>query len=394
MINILNIPYFAGGLSHLIPLYVLHHKYLRNNIEINNQFLVSNNLQKILKMQNINCVSMDYFSNDDLLNSNDYPKLVEYLVEKEKEAFSIVKPSLIIEDISFTSPLIAEKNDVPRISIQRTGLFRSIDKRYRNDNHVHSIIKGNSLGKSLNFSNLNNLKLPIFNDSDLCYFQQYLTPKVKLIPGIPTIECLPEHIENRESYFYCGPLIIMDKPSKNLSNRLEVFLNNNKQKPIVFITTGTIDRTPIENYIEFFVNNNYAVITTCNCEINQVYTKEVFYNKLLPLHYICGISNLVIHQCGSGMYHYPIINRVPSITLGTQCYDREDIALRLQELGVSGHIPHPDDDSNYWSFFLEMVNKFEQNTLINYEMMDRLRVEINEIMSNFKMNKVIQYAFS
>ncbi|QZK91027.1 hypothetical protein K5V07_11210 [Flavobacterium sp. CHNK8] len=394
MITILNIPYFAGGLSHLIPLYVLHHKYLRNNSEINNQFLVSNNLQKILKMQNINCVSLDYFSNDDLLNSNDYPQLVEYLVEKEKEAFSIVKPSLIIEDTSFTSPLIAEKNDIPRISIQRTGFFRSIDKQYRNENHGHSIMKGNSLGDSLNFSNLNNLELPKFDDSDLCFFQQYLTPKVKIIPGIPTIERLPENIENRGSYFYSGPLIIMDKPSKNLSIRLEEFLNNNKKKPIVFITTGTIDRTPIENFIEFFVQNNYAVITTCNCEINDAYPKEVFYNKLLPLHYICGISNLVIHQCGSGMYHYPIMNRVPSLTLGTKCYDREDIALRLQELGVSGHIPHPDDDSNYWDIFLKKVNKFEQNTLTDYEMIDRLRVEINEVASNFKMNKVIQYAFS
>jgi hypothetical protein len=94
------------------------------------------------------------------------------------------------------------------------------------------------------------------------------------------------------------------------------------------------------------------------------------------------------------MYHYPIINRVPFLTLGTQCYDREDIALRLQELGVSGHIPHPDDNPNYWNVFLEMVNRFEKNTLTDYEMMDKLQVEINEAMSNFEMDKVIQYAFS
>jgi hypothetical protein len=103
LINILNIPYFAGGLSHLIPLYVLHHRYLKNNAKFNNQFWVSNNLQNILKIQNISSVSMDYFDNDDFLKSNDYLKLTEYLVEKEKEAYNIVKPSLIIEDISFTS---------------------------------------------------------------------------------------------------------------------------------------------------------------------------------------------------------------------------------------------------------------------------------------------------
>jgi hypothetical protein len=91
-------------------------------------------------------------------------------------------------------------------------------------------MKGNNLEKSMIFSNLNNAKLPEYNDSDLYFFQQYLKPKVKIIPGIPTIERLPEDIENRESYFYSGPLIIMDKPSNNLSERLDEFLNNNKTK--------------------------------------------------------------------------------------------------------------------------------------------------------------------
>lgn len=186
----------------------------------------------------------------------------------------------------------------------------------------------------------------------------------------------------------------MDKPSSSLSSRLDEFLNSNKQKPIVFITTGTIDQTPIENFIEFFIKRNYAVITTCNCEINETYKQEIFYNKLLPLHYICGISNLVIHQCGSGMYHYPIMNRIASLTIGTQCYDREDIALRLQELGVSGHIPHPNDNPDYWHIFVEMVDKFEKNTLTNFYMIDKLRTEINETMSNFKMEKVIEYALA
>ncbi|AZA86475.1 hypothetical protein EG349_06575 [Chryseobacterium shandongense] len=136
------------------------------------------------------------------------------------------------------------------------------------------------------------------------------------------------------------------------------------------------------------------MITTCDHPVNEKYKQEVFYNKLLPLNYICGISNLVIHQCGSGMYHYPIMNRVPSLTVGTQCYDREDVALRLQELGVSAHIPHPDDNADYWNIFLDMVDKFEKNTLINYKMMDQLRTEIEETMSGFKIEKVIEYALA
>jgi hypothetical protein len=392
--NILTIPYIAGGLSHLIPLYVLQQRYLRNNIGVKNQFLVNSNSQRFLMMQGMPCVPIDYVFEEDLIASNNLLRINECVVEMEKKAYDIVKPSLIIEDTSFSTPLIAEKNHLPRISIQRTGIFRSIDNRYRNPKHVHSMQKGSFIERPAFFSNLNNFEKPTLNESDSYFLQQYAKPKVKIIPGIPSIERLPENIEDRESYFYSGPLLVIDKPSKNLSDRMDEFLNSNKHKPIVFITTGTIDRTPIEKFIEFFVKRDYAVITTANCDINEVFKQEIFYNKFLPLNYICGISNLVIHQCGSGMYHYPIMNKVPSLTIGTQCYDREDIALRLQELGVSGHIPHPDDNPNYWNVFLEMVNRFEKNTLINYDMMDRLQIEINETMSNFKMEKVIQYALS
>jgi UDP:flavonoid glycosyltransferase YjiC (YdhE family) len=186
----------------------------------------------------------------------------------------------------------------------------------------------------------------------------------------------------------------MDKPSQNLLESLCPFLSLNNQKPIVFVTTGTVDRTPIENFIEFFIKRNYAVITTCDCMINEVYKQEVFYSKFLPLNYICSISSLVVHHCGSGMYHYPIMHGVPTLTIGTQCYDREDIALRLQELGVSGHIPHPEDNSNYWRIFIEFVEKFENNKLVNFKSIEKLKSEIEQTMSGFKMEKVIEYALS
>lgn len=392
--NILTVPYITGGISHLIPLYVLQLKHLTSNIGVKNQFLVNNNIQLFLKTQGIQCVPIDYIFEENLLITNNFTRINQCVVEMEKNAYEIVKPSLIIEDTACLTPLIAEKNHIPRISIQRTGLFRSIDERYRNAKHIHSFQKGGNNEKPVSFSNSYSTEESMFNYTDLRFLQRYTKSKAKIIPGIATIEGLPEDIEDRESYFYSGPLLLMDKPSQNLSTKLEEFLNSNKLKPIVFITTGTVDRTPIKKFIEFFVKRNYAVITTCNCDINDAYKQEVFYNKLLPLNYICGISNLVIHQCSSGMYHYPIMNRVPSLTIGTQCYDREDIALRLQELGVSGHIPHPDDNPNCWNIFLEMVNRFEKNTLINYDMLDRLEIEISETISNFKMEKVIEYALA
>lgn len=389
--NILSVPYIFGGLSHFLPLCVLNQKFKTDN-NVKNYFLVNIAIQKFLKARNIPCVSIDYNLDLSLIENEKVQELNKFIMEMEEEAFNFVKPSIIIEDTSFLTPLIAEKNNVPRISIQRTGNFRTIDHSLRNSNHTHSLQKGSCYKKSE--LTLNSIQLSIFNDLDFSYLNNYQAPKVKIIPGIPSIECLPVDIDKRESYFYSGPLVVLDKPSTNLSKRIDEFLCINKGKPIIFITTGTIDRTPIENFIEFFVKRNYAVITTCNHEINETYKQEVFYNRLLPVNYICGISNLVIHQCGSGMYHYPLLNKVASLTLGTQCYDREDVALRLQELGVSGHVPHPDDNDDYWDIFLKMVDKFEKNELINYAIMDKLRNEITQTMMDFKMKKIIDYALA
>lgn len=393
--NILTLPYFAGGLSHLLPLYVLHHKYIKHQAGINNYFLVNNNWQRFLATQGIDSVPIDYFDNEALQQlSDDHVNAISYVVAKQQEAYDMAKPALVVEDTAFCAPLIAEKNEVPRISIQRTGIFRSIDERYRNRNHVHSMQKGEYIEKTDFFLSSNGAQMASFGDVDTHFLQKYNNPKVKVIPGIPSIERLPDDIADRDSYFYAGPLIVKDKPSKKLTARLDEFLMINKQKQIVFITTGTVDKTPIEQYIEFFVKRNYAVITTCDCAIKEVYPQEIFCNKLLPLHHICKVANLVIHQCGSGIYHYPIMNRAPFLTLGTQCFDREDIAQRLQQLGVSGHIPHPDDDSNHWNIFVELVDRFEKNTLTDYDMMDKLRKEIDETMASFKMEEAIQYALA
>lgn len=392
--NILSMPYFGGGLSHLLPLYVLNHKYIKSNSEINNYFLVNDRVQNFLKMRGVNYVPMDYFGEDEMRSfQGNLFTLREKLFSKQKQAYAKVKPDLIIEDCSFASPLIAEKNDIPRISFQRTGIFRSINKDYRNNNHLHSLEKEDSIEKSP-FANMSDSSVFKHEDSKTHFLKEYLKPKVKLIPGIPTIEKLPGDIENRDSYFYSGPLIVKDKPSQKLSIKLNKFLEENKGRQIVFITTGTVDRTPIQKYIEYFAEKGYAVITTSDNEYDEKYSKQILYNRLFPLHYICGISDLVVHQCGSGMYHYPIINRVPSLTIGTKCYDREDVALRLEQLGVSGHIPHPDDASNYFDVFEAMVEKFENKTLANFDMIDQLRAEIYDVTSNFNIEKVIKYALT
>jgi UDP:flavonoid glycosyltransferase YjiC (YdhE family) len=388
--TILNIPYFSGGLSHMLPLLALNNRY---NKSVNSYFLVHSNLQTFLKRKGVSCVPIDYFGNE-TEHIDNRKRAIEYVIKKEQEAYEKIKPTLIVEDCSLTSPLIAEKNNVPRISIQRTGFFRSIDESYRNPHHVHSMEKADSTQPPLANSTETVSEVLYNSEIDQNNFKRYRSAKAKIIPGIPSIECLPDDIENRRSYFYSGPLIVKDQPSRNLLIRLGIFFELNKNKPVVFVTTGTIDKTPVEKYIEYLAQHNYAVVTTNNCQIKEEYKQNVFHNTLLPLDYICKISDLVIHQCGSGIYHYPIMTKTAFLTIGTQCYDREDIAQRLQKLGVSGHIPHPDDNPDYWNIFTKLMNKFKENTLTDYSTMDKLKNEVNRTIANFRMEEVIKYALA
>jgi hypothetical protein len=55
----------------------------------------------------------------------------------------------------------------------------------------------------------------------------------------------------------------------------------------------------------------------------------------------------MIHHCGSGTYQYQIKHLLPAICVGSQCFDRDDVAMRLQELGVARYIPAPEEADGF-----------------------------------------------
>lgn len=389
--NILTIPVLTGGASHLIPLYVLHQRYFRR-MGVNNYFLVDKKYHSELSEQNINVVDLDYsISVEDMKTTT--ASIKSKIKKIEVDAFKITKPDIIIEDCNFNTPLISEKLNIPRISIHRTGFFRSQPINHRNQNHMHSLEKGENDKKFADISFILHKKdrsILKNKKTDLDFIKNYLNSKVKLIPGIPSIEILPSNIKNRDSYFYTGPLIVEDNPSSKLKEDLEIFFSNTMNSKRVFISTGLIDNCNIDEFVNELLNKNYAVISTN--KINSIPNKKVFYNPYLPLNYICNRVDLVIHHCGSGMYHYPILNEKPSITIGTQCYDREDVAIRLEQLKVSKHVPHPKDDKNYLNIFKNCITSFENRTLCDFQKLSNLKNEIHETMVNFNMDEVINYS--
>ncbi|WP_257669568.1 hypothetical protein [Parapedobacter tibetensis] len=390
--NILSIPSLVGGHSHLIPLFVFHQRYLRRLSYVNNFFLVGEQNKELLKASGINCVNLDY----SVRSHHSLEKLRREIFAAEQESFDLIKPSIVIEDNCFTSPLISEKNGVPRISVQRTGFFRSIDNRYRREHHIHSAEKddkGNRASRLLDFFHDQSQ----LNDStpESKFLKQYLNAKTKIVPGIRSIEILPDSLSDDTSYFFAGPLTVKDNPSDLLIKNLEKFFEANRDRRKVFLTLGLIDNTPAEAYIDYLVEQEFCVITTVDYIVKKDHERpRVFQNKFLPLDIVSSSVDLIIHQCGSGIYHYPILNEKPAITLGTLCYDREDVAMVLQMKQVSKHVPHPKDNENHFEIFVECVDQFKNGRLCSLPMLLSLKREIHQTMLEFDIEEVIKHTLS
>jgi hypothetical protein len=411
--NILSLGCTNAVHSHLIPLFVLHQRYFRRMQNVSSFFLLPEQLHDQYKRFGINVIQTDFavFNGDHLdeaLRLIDPTQKLRTIYDEYRTriqyAFDVTAPDIIVEDNEVFSTLLAEKNGIPRISIFRTGLFRSIDKEKRNPSHMHSMEK-TSAGRGFDASMIlkpkkrlsqlqrNHLKYTYLKD-DVDYFMNYLAPKTKLIPGIRSIEKLPEDIENKKSFFYTGPLLVEDNPSLKLQQEVKQFFASNKSRKKVFITTGLVDRDNVDVMIIYLLQKGYAVISTRKVSCAAQFNSQFLSNGFISLNFVCSEVDLVIHQCGSGTYHYPLLHEKPAITIGTQCYDREDVALRLEELHLSKHVPSPKDDEHYMDVFANHLGAFENGDLCDHAQIKKMKSEIYNTMLEFDMEKVIDYTLS
>jgi UDP:flavonoid glycosyltransferase YjiC (YdhE family) len=410
--NLLSMSCTNGVHSHLVPLFVLNQRYFRRMEGICNHFLLPAHLHSKYVQGGISVLPIDFspFDGEDLAQiSREDPqhqmqqRYAQY-TSKIEEAFRLSQPEVVIEDNELLSTLIATRQGIPRISIFRTGLFRSIEKHKRNPAHMHSMEK-TGMGRGLDASLILHpqkkisqlyrkfLKTTYLRDDVDC-FMDYLNARTKLIPGIPSIEVLPGDIPDRESYFYTGPLLVEDNPSDKLTAELDAFFYRNRSRKTVFITTGMVDQDNIQDILQCLLSKGYAIVSTRNLADPGKAGEQFFHNGFVSLNYICDKVDLVIHQCGSGMYHYPLLHRKPAITLGTQCYDREDVALRLQERELSRHVPSANDDRNFIRIFEDALLAFEKDQLASSAELGKVRDEIHRTMLDFDMEEVILHTIN
>jgi len=367
--RVLFVPNLSASISHGFPLLALSRRLLTLNCTT--AFLLPREMHDLFRSLGANVLDISHNS-----------------IATELLGYSRFKPTAVIEDASFTTSIASALGGVPRIAIQRFGSFPNA--KPRNPNHKHSL--GRDLETEEQARHLG-LSLPDANE-----------PAAAIIPAIQQIEPMPADFPNHASYHYCGPLLIEDLfsetgsyPTHNLRS-VEEFLERNGHVPIVYLTFGNIAQANPQILIAVRKMLAKGIAVVSNVAIDGLQTELLglyFHGKYLPMNLICSRASLVLHHCGSGTYHYPIMHGVAGIVLGTQCFDRDDIGARLQDLGACIYIPNSgkDDHDQFDPSFEHAVETYldqnSQKSISTRAVLGRLAEKIRITSSAFQFERLL-----
>lgn len=386
--RVLFVPMPEGGPAHLIPLLALNRMLAGSSVET--AFLMRRSQHEMVRQLGVNVLDIDHRNFTD----NGF--------RTELRAYRKFSPDVVVDDASLTTGYATEFSNLPRVAIQRTGMFPN--EGPRNPNHRHSI---RFLGDFKDLPDVSFLGLKQHRT-----FSDFFRAKSKVVPGVRSLEVLPDELRDDPSYHFSGPLLMddlfiqqfgqvrpetLDMDDFRKFGPLSDFFDRHAQRRVVYMTFGTMARasTPIYECIRYLLNEGIAVVSSIKVEELTAGQQELYYyGGYLPMHFVCSKVNLMIHQCGSGTYHYPILNNVPAITIGTQCFDREHVALRLEESGVSVHLPAPNECDDFVALFKKAVGEyFEPAGAFMAEKRRRLALlneEIRRTSSAFNFEEVLR----
>jgi uncharacterized small protein (DUF1192 family) len=389
--RVLFIP-LGGVISHCIPLIVLSR--MLDNAAFKTAFLLPRRQHRLAANFGLNVIDIDY-------DSNQYG---EGHFREELRGYGLFSPDVVIDDANVITGLAAAVADLPRVTILRTGMFPGgapCDPKY-----------GHSLGQGFDLSKWQDITYMGLPQPQT--FSDFFKAKCKIVPGIPSIEQLPPSLIHDPTYFFSGPLLLEDyimeqifnlsiphdgaRAAEELLMSLERFFAEHAQKRRVYITYGIVAKpgSPIVSCIRRLLRQRTAVVT--NVEVKDLSAEErqyYFKASYLPTSYVCKNVDMMIHVCGSGTYHYPIIHQLPAITIGTQTTDRDGVARRLQELGVSVYLEAPEERSDFEEAFQEAVERYYEDGALVAEMRQRMAAlndEISRTTAAFNLEEVIRKA--
>lgn len=385
--RVLFVPFYKGNIAHHIPLLALEKMLAETPAET--AFMLRADMQPLFRSLGANVLDIPHEG-----------------FRSEMKAYAEFSPDVVVDDYNFLSTSFATQlAGVPRVTIQRTGIFPG--SKPRNANHRDSGWDLDLVVKAI--PALSDLGLPQpQSPSDL------FDARIKIVPGIRLIELLPPPLEDDPTYVFSGPLLADDLlitqigrsgwkdfkigPSRDFSS-LKMFLDKNRRRKIVYVTVGTLADAHgvLLDCMRWLLETGFAIISSVRLrEDRAAQSESYYYAPYLPMHFVCSNADLMIHHCGSGTYHYPILHELAMITVGTMSYDRDDVAERLQELGATVHLPAPDENPEFMQAFKAAIgNYFESSGDFRrrkVESLSRLNKEVQRTASEFHFAEVLSRA--
>jgi UDP:flavonoid glycosyltransferase YjiC (YdhE family) len=348
--KVLFVPFPQGNIAHYIPLLALSRMLHGSSVQA--AFLLSPQMAELASHAGVEVLDIRHEG-----------------FRSELLAYGRYGPDVVVDDCSFqTTGFATALSRIPRITIQRTGYLPGAVPR----NKTHR----NSGGCSESELALLTRSMPDVTFMGLpqpSTFADLFRAEVSIIPSISSTEVLPPSVEDDPAYVFSGPLLLEDRLIHTFTARgldlsksrdflsLETFFDSHAQRKRVYATFGTLARPPaaLLECLKYLLSNDIAVVTSIKLD-NLVKGSEhlYYYAPYLPMHFVCSNVDLMVHHCGSGTYQYPLLHEVPAITVGTMCYDRDDIAVRLAELGVSVHLPAPEEDPGFVGAFKAAIERY------------------------------------
>ena len=383
--KVLFVPMLQGGLAHLLPLVALNKMLANTSVET--AFLVPREQHALLRAGGIEILDIDHQG-----------------FRSEIPAYKKYKPDVVVDDASLTTGAATLFTGVPRVAIHRTGMFPGDVPR--NPKHGHSM-KISDADLKTRWAGLAHLGLP----APKAYSDLFRAP-YKIVPGIPSIEILPEALRDDPTYFFAGPLVMDDylvgnmsrgndfslSDSKNFDSLQEFFAKHSDRKRI-YVTFGTVAKPTqeVRDGLQFLMDNGIAVVSNIKLDnLSEAHQELHYYARYLPMHYVCANVDVMVHHCGCGTYQYPVMHEVPSIIVGTQCHDRDDVGMRLEDLGTAKYLPGPQENENFVSDFKRTIEQFfaDSGRLIEEKKRNlvALNQEVERTVKDFNLESVLQTA--
>jgi len=189
--------------------------------------------------------------------------------------------------------------------------------------------------------------LRLFNQPPISDYRLIHGTEIVVVPSLPEFDPPPPDAERNypnSMFVYTGPLLLDCFDPAPAALQSWVIQERQRGKRIVLVTTGTAwGREFCVNLAKSMDRARFSCIMTISDKKTLQVLKECAHPNLIVvgpsrLQDLISQADAVIHHCGHGTFQSVLLAGKPSITVPSFEFDREDNALRLEDLGCSIHL--------------------------------------------------------